>query len=268
MTYNQEAFVRDAVASALAQDHAELEILLSDDCSSDGTFVVMKELAQAYSGPHRVILNRNSQNLGLIGHVNRLFDLTSGEYLIYSAGDDISESHRARAIAALAQSSRPALIHSNVTDLKPDGTPRSTQSNRTRHAELEAMTLPALARAMSHGIGATCAWHRDLFDRFGPIQETGLYEDRVMLFRARLIGTVGYVDDRLVRYRRGMGLSAASQRNPLKDLDLDIATLRQRRLDCQKVAPDQRKVLRALTDKLEARLAEREARITASAGLA
>ena len=265
MSYNQESFVRDAVAAALAQvwpeERSQLEILLTDDCSTDATFSIMQDHAQSYTGPHRVVLNRNPQNLGLIGHVNRLFSLTSGDYVIYSAGDDISEPHRARAIADLAMARRPALIHSNVTDLNPDGRSRGIQRDRTHLAELEAMTMRELARVMSHGIGATSAWHRDLYDRFGPIQETGLYEDRVMLFRARLIGSVGYVDDRLVRYRRGLGLTSVGKRNSLKDLDVDIATLRQRTLDCQKVAPDERKVLRVLANKLQSRLAERDAHI-------
>lgn len=263
MTYNQESFVHSAVAAALAQDHPGLEIVLSDDCSQDGTYAIMEEMARSYRGPHRVVLNRNPQNLGLIGHVNHLFSLTGGDYVIYSAGDDISEPHRARAISDLVDLARPSLVHSNVTDMNPDGSIRGGQRDRTRHAELEAMSLAELGRAMSHGIGATCAWHRDLFDRFGPIQETRLYEDRVMLFRARLIGSVGYIDDRLVRYRRGMGLTSASQRDPLKDLDVDIATLRQRIEDCRLVAPDQRKVVRGMEKKLEKRLQERESHVTA-----
>ena len=43
--YNQEAFIREAVASALSQTYEPLEIILSDDCSTDRTFAIMQELA-------------------------------------------------------------------------------------------------------------------------------------------------------------------------------------------------------------------------------
>lgn len=261
MAYNQERFIADAVAAALAQDHPDLEIVLTDDCSTDATFAIMRDMAAAYSGPHRIILNRNDPNLGLIGHVNRLFSLATSDYLIYAAGDDISEPHRARAIAEVIARDRPLLIHSNVTDMDEAGVPFEKQRERTRHEILEAKSLPELARAMSHALGASCAWHRDLFDRFGPITETGLYEDQVFLFRARLIGAASYIDDRLLRYRRGIGISFGSKNDALKKLNIDISILRQRTLDCQKVAPDRGDILKSLRKKLEKRLAERDALI-------
>ena len=59
ISYNQEAFIRDGVEGAFSQTYSPLEIVLSDDCSRDRTFEIMQELAAAYRGPHRVILNRN-----------------------------------------------------------------------------------------------------------------------------------------------------------------------------------------------------------------
>lgn len=262
MAYNQERYIADAVAAAFAQDHPDLEIVLTDDCSTDGTFAIMQDMAAAYTGPHRIILNRNTPNLGLIGHVNHLFSLATSDYLIYAAGDDISEPHRARAIAEVIARDRPLLIHSNVTDMDEGGVPFSNQRERTRHDELEAKSLPELARAMSHTLGASCAWHRDLLDRFGPITETGLYEDRVFLFRARLIGKVSYINDRLLRYRRGIGVSFNSRKDDLKMVEVDLATLRQRTLDCLKVAPDRGDILKSLRKKLDKRLAERDALTT------
>ena len=44
--YNSEELVGDAVESLLAQTYSPLEIILSDDCSTDGTFEVMRRLAE------------------------------------------------------------------------------------------------------------------------------------------------------------------------------------------------------------------------------
>jgi glycosyltransferase involved in cell wall biosynthesis len=259
MAYNQEGFIRDAVAAAFAQDHDDLEIVLTDDCSTDGTFAIMQDMAAAYTGPHTVILNRNEPNLGLLDHINKLFSLATQEYIIYAAGDDLSEPNRASRIAEVIAQDRPYLIHSNVTDLDGDGTELDRQRERQRLKDLAGKSLKDVARAISHAIGATCVWHRDIFEKFGPITERGLYEDQVFYFRARLLGSVSYIDERLVRYRRGIGISFAAKKDKMKLLDLNINVLRQRIADLQKAGPRPKNIRKSLTRKLEKRLAQREA---------
>src|SRR5215470_18905066 len=90
MAYNQARFIREAVEGALAQTYSPLEIVLSDDCSWDGTFEVMRDAVKGYSGPHTVILNRNPRNLGLSEHVNRIIELARGDLIIAADGDDVS----------------------------------------------------------------------------------------------------------------------------------------------------------------------------------
>lgn len=253
MAYNQEAFVKDAVEAAFAQDYPDLEIVLSDDCSRDGTFDVMSRIASAYRGPHRVVLNRNARNLGLIGHVNHLFTLATSDWLIYNAGDDMSEPHRARAIAAAIAQDHPRYVYSNVTDLDASGNAFVKQRSRTRPDALQGKSLPELAKAISHALGASSAWHRDLFTKFGPIVETKVFEDQVLMFRARLLGRVSYLDERLLRYRRAIGLSFQSKEDRVKKLEQDLAVLRQRREDVLKVVPDRRDILKAIARKQDRR---------------
>jgi len=65
--YNQGKYIRQAVEGALAQTYENLEIIISDDASPDKTFEIMQELVRDYSGPHKIILNRNERNLGIVG---------------------------------------------------------------------------------------------------------------------------------------------------------------------------------------------------------
>lgn len=253
MAYRQDAFIAETVAAALAQDHPDLEIVLSDDGSPDDTFRIMADMAAAYAGPHRIVLNRNPQNLGLIGHVNRLFDLVTSDWLIYNAGDDISEPHRARVIAEAIARDDPRYVYSNVTDLDASGVALDRQRTRTRPEALQQKSLPDLAKAVSHALGASSAWHRDLFDRFGPITETEVFEDQVLMFRARLLGSVTYLDDRLLRYRRSIGLSFQSKEDRVRKLRQDLAIMRQRRADVLHLCPDRRDILKAIARKEERR---------------
>ena len=54
--YNQEKYIHEAVEGALAQTYEPLEIILSDDSSTDRTFEVMSELAKKYNGKNKVIV--------------------------------------------------------------------------------------------------------------------------------------------------------------------------------------------------------------------
>ncbi len=72
-----------AVDSALRQRTADLEILVVDDCSMDGTW----ELLQTYHDP-RLRLVRNEQRLGLFGNFSRCLELAQGEYVRLLCSDD------------------------------------------------------------------------------------------------------------------------------------------------------------------------------------
>jgi glycosyltransferase involved in cell wall biosynthesis len=201
--YKQEQFVREAVAGAFAQTYAPLEIILSDDCSPDGTFAVMEEMAKAYRGPHRVVLNRNPKNLGLVGHINRAVEMATGEFIVPGAGDDISLPHRTETVVRLWQESggRAKSIYSDVVGLQQD-------EARTYHftARPEQNTLEHQLRTGNCNVlGASQCYHRSLFDFFGPLPPTLFEEDHVLPFRAALLGEVVYCPEVLLKYRVHVG---------------------------------------------------------------
>ncbi len=201
--YKQEQFVREAVAGAFAQTYSPLEIILSDDCSPDGTFAVMEEMAKAYRGPHRVVLNRNPKNLGMIGHINRVVELAQGEFIVPAAGDDVSLPQRTETVVRLWQQSggRAKSIYSDVIALQQDG-------DRAYHftAQPELNTLEhQLRTGHCNVLGASQCYHRSLFDFFGPIPASVAEEDHVLPFRAALLGEVAYCPEALVKYRVHVG---------------------------------------------------------------
>src|SRR5437879_13915559 len=87
IAYNQEEFIENAVLGAFAQTYTPVEIILSDDCSSDGTFDVLQTMVAAYTGPHRIIMNRTECNRGVGGYVNRLFQLSVVELMLHGSSE-------------------------------------------------------------------------------------------------------------------------------------------------------------------------------------
>jgi glycosyltransferase involved in cell wall biosynthesis len=87
VTYNQRDFIGDAIESALAQDYPNLEVVVSDDASTDGTDDTVREYARRY--PTRVVAVTGETNLGISGNSNRCLRRCSGEYVAFLAGDDL-----------------------------------------------------------------------------------------------------------------------------------------------------------------------------------
>ena len=82
--YNRRDLVRRAIESVLAQTAGDLELLVIDDCSTDGTPEVVAE----YCTDPRVRLHRNTDNLGAAGARNRGIDLARGRYVAFQDSDD------------------------------------------------------------------------------------------------------------------------------------------------------------------------------------
>ena len=81
LCYNQEKFIREALRGAFRQDYQPLEILISDDHSTDASFDILREEVANYSGPRTVRLVRNGENLGFENFA-RTAEAASGEFLI------------------------------------------------------------------------------------------------------------------------------------------------------------------------------------------
>ena len=90
VTYNQEQWVEEALQSILAQTYSPLEIVVSDDASTDGTYPLLQRLIDAYDGPHRVVLRRNAVRRNVVGHLAEAMPSTTGELIVVAAGDDVS----------------------------------------------------------------------------------------------------------------------------------------------------------------------------------
>ena len=94
LTYQQERYVEAAVKSALAQDYGNLQIVVSDDCSSDQTLAVARRAAALHAGPHRVIVTQTKVNRGTVSHLCETRKHLTGHLVLLAAGDDISLPHR------------------------------------------------------------------------------------------------------------------------------------------------------------------------------
>ena len=87
ITYNHERFIAQAIASVLAQRvNFDYEIVIGEDCSTDGTRTVVTDFARRYPSRIRAILR--DHNVGPKVNFREVFDTCSGQYLAILEGDD------------------------------------------------------------------------------------------------------------------------------------------------------------------------------------
>lgn len=263
LTYNQAGVVGEAVSAALAQDYPNMQLLLSDDCSTDGTFEALQASVEGYAGPHDIRLNRNGSNLHIGAHVSVVNALAEGELIVGAAGDDISLPHRARRIAEtwLQQKRLPGVLHSACYRMHGDNL-----SLYGSNCLQDLQSLERAAASTAHVIGATEAWDRSMFLAFGDLRPSLVHEDNAIPFRSLLVGRpVAYIDEPLVKYRQGTGIStiygsthaSPGERKLMLSRYLD-ATL-QRLEDLSKVgAPGIEPILRRTESRYRAALAFEE----------
>jgi len=205
IAFNQERFIREAVEGALSQTYRPLEVLISDDRSTDRTFEIIKECVERYRGPHDVRVNRNRVNLGLGSHINRMVQLARGELHVIAAGDDVSFPERvSRTWEAYCDSGGVAMsIYSSVVIIDENGNKGGVYR---RSLPEGSGGFEARLRNLDFGVsGCSHAWHRRVFEVFGPLTPGTTLEDRIIPFRSAHLGSIDYIDEPLVFYRRWSG---------------------------------------------------------------
>ncbi len=84
--YNRIAYLLKSLKQIEAQDHRDIEVIVSDDRSDDNTEEAIKELQKNYKYP--LLFSRNEVNLGYDANYRKCIELASGDYCIVIGNDD------------------------------------------------------------------------------------------------------------------------------------------------------------------------------------
>lgn len=114
-TYNGEKYLREQLDSFVAQTRQPDELIVSDDCSDDGTVNVIKAFAR--QAPFDVRWYVNEENLGFVGNFSRALSFCTGDLVFLSDQDDVWFENKIEQIEAIACEDDYNLLFINDTVL-------------------------------------------------------------------------------------------------------------------------------------------------------
>ena len=196
--YNRKKFVREALQSALDQTYEPLEIVISDNGSTDGTAEIVTEMVEKYranGGVHKIVLNCNERNIGGSDNIQKCYSLASGELLISAHDDDISLPNRVETIANawIEHGCKPlAIIHASYLI--------DTSDKVIGYLD---------DKGLDHPLQAATAYSPKLFQMY-HIDWGDCPEDIFFTRIAAMLGEVVVLKDRIMKYRVGCGVSASA----------------------------------------------------------
>lgn len=136
--YNAEKYLQESVESILNQSFADFEFLITDDCSTDNTLIMLKEYASKDS---RIKLMSNSENIGLTKSLNRMIDVSRGDFIARFDADDVScEQRFQKQIEYMRKHPEIGVCATNVEKLNGSIKKKNTR-NFFEHEEIKAALL-------------------------------------------------------------------------------------------------------------------------------
>lgn len=197
--FEQAAFAGRAVGSLLAQTHADWELVVVDDGSTDDLAPALAQLA----GSPRLRVVRHPSNRGLGAALNTGLDAAASDLVAYLPADDVWDAGHLDALLTVLADPDVALAFSGMRHhgvLSSHGAPegfglqlvqvthRLTAARWTEREELESDDLDVLMWAKlpgpRRGTGrVTCEWVEHAFQRHKAIRES--FDGGLNVFRRR-----------------------------------------------------------------------------------
>jgi glycosyltransferase involved in cell wall biosynthesis len=116
---NGEQYLGEAVGSVLDQEHGDLELVISDNASDDGTEEICRHFAR--SDP-RVRYHRQPQDIGLVANFNTVLHLARGTYFNWMGDDDrLTPTYVSQCVEVFAADATLILVTTQQAYIGPDG---------------------------------------------------------------------------------------------------------------------------------------------------
>lgn len=193
-TYNGERYLAQQMDSLLQQTYPHLEIVVVDDCSTDGTFALLQQYARRH--PH-ISVYRNETNLGYIRNFEKACALSKGDFIALCDQDDAWKADKIEKLAGAIGDF--AMIHSDSMLCNQDL--QETGRRISDNAELKDIHSPLEQAVFCRIYGHSSLFTRSFFEQARPFLPI-IPHDWWLCYVATLCGGIRYYPEPLVLYRQ------------------------------------------------------------------
>ena len=113
VTYNQETFIEEAIKGVLLQKECDYELIIADDCSTDGTLTICQHYQKKH--PELIRIIEQPQTKGVIENTKDCLMACIGKYIAICEGDDywIDENKLKKQVDILNQFQDISMVHTS-----------------------------------------------------------------------------------------------------------------------------------------------------------
>jgi len=195
-TYNGEKYIQEQLDSILNQTYTNLEIIITDDRSSDNTLEIIKEYQEKDA---RIKLYDNEKNLGFLKNFDKAISLCTGDYIALSDQDDIWKHNKLEYFVQKIEDN--ILIYSDAIIIDKDSNEVGVELIRPKHDMCSGPCNKAFL--LNNFIsGNTIMFKKELVQHILPIPEQMSYHDIWIGYVASTYGNITYTEEAMTYYRK------------------------------------------------------------------
>jgi glycosyltransferase involved in cell wall biosynthesis len=210
--HNSERFLAQTLRSVAAQDYPNLDIVISDDASTDGTMAMCRAFARTDS---RVRAVGHAKRVGWIANYNSLLQHATGDYFLWVPHDDLYEPSYIREMVELLERRLDAVLawsatlivdaDGRVIEMRQGGRVMDPPRTRLRRAFRYLWWTEWQKGMPFHGVVRSSA-----VQTAGGLKEVKFAADDLWLFRLSLLGTFAFSTLPLCRKRQYPGSTSST----------------------------------------------------------
>ncbi len=198
--YNTLPYLKQCIESVINQSHRNIELVIIDDDSTDGSWEVIQSYAKV---DKRIVCKRNERNSGVSYTANKAITLTTATYIARIDSDDYMEAHRLeKQLSYMLSNPDYVMIGSQVDLVDENGNFRHKMVYPKTHKDV-CDTIFSFHPFATNSILVNTEMLPDNFRWYDP--KLKIAEDLDMYFRLLPLGKVGNLPETLTITRERSG---------------------------------------------------------------
>jgi len=197
ITYNQKEYLKECIESVLKQDYPNIEIVIGDDGSTDGTQEMLKEYDKKFPGKFKLILSKNNE--GITKNQNKVANLCKGKYIAWMGGDDLILPGKIKKQVDYMESNPNCAICYHNLEVFDSNTGKIIKYFNNKKNSYEGDIRVCIKHGTFNGACSNMVRNLDVkFNESIPVASDWLYWIDILSYG----GTINYINEVLGKYRR------------------------------------------------------------------